>query len=291
VNQKNKILRILSEYLLVSLGTFFIALSLHLFLAPNTIAPGGVSGLSIIIEKVTGIPIFITNLAFNVPLFLAGLFVLGRAFGAKTGYATLLLSLMLWALGEFGGDLYATKDVLLASVFGGILTGLGVGLVFRNRASTGGTDLAGSILNRFFPHISTAKLMMTLDIMVIVLAGIASGNIETSLYSMIALYIIVKVADFIVEGLDYSKQFMIITERPDEIGVQINQQIRRGVTSLKGRGMYSGSEREVLLCVVNRSEVIHVKEIVKQIDSRAFVMVSTVHEVLGEGFREIQNQK
>lgn len=288
MKKENRHLKILSEYFMISLGTFFIALSLHLFLAPNTIAPGGVSGLAIVIEKVTGVPIFITNLAFNIPLFLAGLFLLGRSFGMKTGFATLLLSFFLWGLGEFGGDYYATKDVLLAAVYGGVLCGLGIGLVFRNRASTGGTDLAGSILNRFFPHISTAKLMMFLDLFVVLAAGLVSHAIETSLYSLISLYIIVKVADFIVEGLDYSKQFMIVTEYPDEISAQIIEEVSRGVTALKGRGMFSGNEREVLLCVVYRNEVIQIKEIVRKIDPRAFVMVSTVHEVLGEGFREIK---
>jgi len=167
-----------------------------------------------------------------------------------------------------------------------IRAGLGIGLVFRSGGTTGGTDLAGAVLHKYFPSLSIAKLMMILDLFVITTAGVVDKNIETSLYSMIALYVIVKVADFIVEGLDYSKSFQIVTDYPDEIGKALIENLDRGVTSLYGRGMYTGKDKQVLLCVVHRGQVAKAKKIIYDIDHRAFIMVSTTHEVLGEGFRE-----
>ncbi len=280
----------LMNYVILTLGTFFLAVGLFLFLEPNTIAPGGVTGLAIVIKKVTGIEVYVTNLVINIPLFIAGVFILGRRFGLKTAYGTGALSFFLWLIQWFqetgGVNLVATDDLLLASIFGGVLTGIGIGLVFRSGGTTGGTDLGGAILNHFFPQLSIAKLMMVLDMFVIAAAGIVDRKIETSLYSMIALYVLVKVADFIVEGLDYSKAFYIVSDHPEKISDAIMDGLERGVTALQGKGMYTGKDKQVLLCVVNRAQVTKLKRIVLEIDPSAFLMVSTTHEVLGEGFRE-----
>lgn len=179
----------------------------------------------------------------------------------------------------------ATEDALLASIFGGVIVGVGIGLLFKSGGSTGGTDLAGAILNKFFPSLSAAKLMMLVDICVITLAGIVNGKIETALYSSVCLYIMVKAADFIVEDLNYSKSFYIISKKPEEISKRIINELERGVTSLQGKGMYSGQEKDVLMCVVNRAQVQKVKKIVSEIDPDAFVMLNTTHEVIGEGFQ------
>lgn len=279
----------LISYILLTLGTFFIAAGLLMFLEPNTIAPGGVTGLAIVIKKLTGVEIFLTNILINVPLFIAGVYVLGRAFGVKTAYGTAALSLFLWLFTIGEASYMATDDILLAAIFGGILVGVGIGLVFRGGGTTGGTDLGGAILNKLIPGLSIAKMMMILDLFVIAAAGIVDQKLETSLYSMISLYVLVKVADFIVEGLDYSKSFHIVTDRPEEISRVIIDKLGRGVTSLYGKGMYTGKDKQVLLVVVNRAQVSKLKELVMEIDPRAFIMVSTAHEVLGEGFREIVN--
>lgn len=275
------------DYLGITLGTLLMAASLLLFLEPNTIAPGGVTGLAIIVQKISGIPIDVTNLVVNIPLFILGIIILGKAFGAKTAYGTLTLSLFIRLIIILGDGANATEDLLLASIYGGVLMGVGIGFVFKSGGTTGGTDLAGAILNKFFPGLSIAKLMMLIDLIVVAAAGLVDRNVETALYSIISLYVIVKVADFIVEGMNYAKSFQIVTDYPDEISKEIFEKLGRGATSLKGKGMYTGRDKDILLCVVNRAQVSKLKEIVYEIDSKAFIMVSTIHEVLGEGFIEI----
>lgn len=278
---------ILWEYLEISLGTFLMALGLVFFLEPNTIAPGGVTGLAIIIKQATGIPIDVTNLVINTPLFIAGLFILGKMFGVKTAYGTIALSLFLRLIYMvIGENMIFTNDLLLAAIYGGVLLGVGIGLVFRAGGTTGGTDLAGAILNKYFPHISTAKMMTFLDFLIVIFAGIVSMKIETSLYSIVSLYIIVKLADFMVEGLSYAKAFFIISNKTEIIGKEIISQLGRGGTILRATGMYTGNEKNVILCIVSRNQVIKLKNIVYDIDNEAFIMVTTIHEVLGEGFTE-----
>ncbi|WP_432665984.1 YitT family protein [Wukongibacter baidiensis] len=282
---KEKWFKVFLDYIGITLGTFLMALSLLMFLEPNTIAPGGVTGLAIVIQKVSGIPMDVTNLAINIPLFIIGLMVLGKAFGAKTAYGTASLSIFIRILIViFGNNINATGDLLLASIFGGVAVGIGIGIVFKSGATTGGTDLAGAILNKYIPGLSIPKLMMIIDLVIVAAAGIVNRNIETSLYSIISLYILVKVADFIVEGLNYSKAFYIITEYSEEISKEVFVQLARGATALKGKGMYTGEDKDVLLCVVNRAQVTKLKNIVYAIDKQAFIMVTTIHEVLGEGF-------
>ncbi|BEP28272.1 YitT family protein [Helicovermis profundi] len=279
--------KIILNYLVLMIGTFILAVGLYLFLIPNVIAPGGVTGLAIVIKKIIGIDVWISNLVINIPLFILGVIILGKKAGIKTAFGTLSLSVFLILIEKFFGNTSATHDLLLASIFGGISTGFGIGLVFRSGGTTGGTDLAGSILHKFFPNLSIAKLMMVIDLCIVVTAGIVNKSVETSLYSMISLYVIVKVADFIVEGLDYSKSFYIVTDYPEDISKAIIDKLGRGVTSFYAQGMYTGKDKRVLMCVVNRTQVSKLKDIVHEIDIKAFMMVSTTHEVLGEGFREI----
>lgn len=277
----------LKEYAGITVGAAFISVGLFLFLAPNTIAPGGVTGFAIILKKLTGIEVFITNLVVNIPLFITGLMLLGKKFGSKTAFGTLTLSLFLYLMGLWFPDVQATNDILLAAIFGGICSGVGIGLVFRSGGTTGGTDLAGAIVHRYVPSLSIAKLMMVFDLMVVVTAGIVDHRVETSLYSLIALYVIVKTADFIVEGLDYSKSFFIFTDLPDEISKEIMVQLQRGVSALRVTGMYTQEEKTVLLCVVDRAQSAKVKGIVRHVDPKAFITVTTTHEVLGQGFKNI----
>ncbi|GAB6085253.1 YitT family protein [Alkaliphilus crotonatoxidans] len=282
--------RTVIEYIGLTIGTALMAFSLNFFLEPNAIAPGGVTGLAIVIYRATGIPIDITNLAINIPLFIMGILVLGKVFGIKTAYATISLSgFIRLFLMIFGHGAMVTRDLLLATIYGGVIMGMGLGLVFLYGGTTGGTDLAGAILNKYFPSISTAKFMMVLDLIIVVTAALVEKNIETGLYSIIGLFILVKTADFIVEGLGYAKAFYIISAKTDEIGKKILDEISRGVTVLEGRGMYTGTRRDVLLCVVDRAQVAKLKKLVYQEDNKAFIMISTIHEVLGEGFKEIKN--
>ncbi|WP_234978648.1 YitT family protein [Anaerosalibacter sp. Marseille-P3206] len=272
------------SYAGIVLGVMISAVAFNFFLEPNNIAPGGVTGLAIVIRTVTGIPIYLTNLIINIPLFIIGVVVLGKAFGAKTLFATFGLSFFL----KIVPYRVATEDLLLASVFGGILLGFGLGLVFKSGGTTGGTDLAGAILNKCFPRVSISSYMMAIDGIVVAIAGLASRKLEISLYSVIALYLVIKVINTMLEGVGYVKAFLIITEKPEELGQAIMRDIQRGVTLFKGKGMYTKEEKDILLCVVNRSQFTKLKELVNAIDAKAFLMVTDMYEVIGEGFQEIK---
>lgn len=267
----------------LTLGVFVLAVGLIFFLEPNTIASGGVTGFAIGFKELTNIPIYLTNLIINIPLFIIGVMVLGKNFGWKTLYSTALLSLFLKIIPSQA----VTPDLLLSSIFGGLVAGIGLGIVFKSGGTTGGTDLAGAILNKFFPSLSLANFMMIIDLLVVVFAGIVTRNIEISFYSIIALFITVKVVDLMLEGFGYSKGFLIITDKPEEIGIKIMKDLDRGVTLFKGKGMYSKEDKDVMLCVVNRAQFTKTKDIVNDIDSNAFIMVVEVSEVLGEGFEKI----
>lgn len=282
---KEKWYNIVTSLIGLSLGAFLLAIGLVLFLEPNTIAPGGVTGFAIVFKKIVDIPIYITNLAINIPLFIIGVIILGKNFGWKTLYCTALLSLFLKVIPVR----LVTPDLLLASIFGGLVCGVGLGIVFKFGGTTGGTDLAGSILNKFFPSLSIATFMMAIDILVVAFAGIVDKKVETSLYSIISLFVSVKVIDLILEGIGYLKGFLIITDKPEEISEKIMEELERGVTLFRGKGMYTKKEKDVLLCVVNRSQFTKTKEIVHYVDKQAFMMVTEISEVLGEGFEEIEN--
>lgn len=272
--------RYLIEYIAIALGTLIMAIGLEYFLDPNTIAPGGVNGFAIVIKELLNIPIYITNLVVNIPLFILGAKYLGKMTAIKTFYSTVMLSVFLKII----PPMVLTHDMLLSSIFGGILIGVGVGLVFKFGGTTGGTSLGGAVLNDKFPGISLSSSMLYIDLVVVVFAGVVEKNIEISLYSMISLYISIKVLDLILEGVGYLKAFYIVTNKPNEISEELMKKLNRGVTSLDGKGMYTKERKEVLLCVVNRAQFARVKEIVKSIDPKAFVMVTEMYEVLGEGF-------
>jgi uncharacterized membrane-anchored protein YitT (DUF2179 family) len=284
---KKSVYKVVLEYIGITLGCLLLAIALNFFLVPNTIAPGGISGLAVLINKLSGFTTSKIILIINIPLFIAGILVLGKNFGAKTAYGTIALIFILDILSRYYSNLSVTNDNLLSALYGGLILGTGLGIVFRCGGSTGGTDLIGSILNKYFKSLSIPKLTMIFDFFIVVFSGIVNKNIETALYSAIALYIIVRVADFIIEGLGYAKAYFIISNATDEIGNKIINDLGRGVTALSGRGMYTDSKREVMLVVINRGQEVKLKEIVKDVDPKAFVMVAGIHEVLGEGFKTI----
>lgn len=284
MDKNNKLLYYLYVLFMIFLGTFLMAISLNMFLEPYTIAPGGLTGFAIVVNKITGTPLWIINVVINIPLFLLGYKFLGKEGTIKTALGIILLTYFLNATLKLG-NIKTTDDVLLASICGGIIMGIALGLVFRIEGSTGGTDLIGLMLNKFFPNISVPKLMMIVDSMVVVMAGIVDKNIETALYSALALYISVRVADAIIEGFSYSKGFLIISNKSDDISKAIMDELGRGVTLLEGKGAYTKQQKDIIFVVVGRNQEVSVKQIVKMIDPHAFMTVNTVHEVLGEGFK------
>lgn len=258
-----------------------------MFFKPYTIAPGGLSGLSVVISKLTGLSVSTIMLVIGVPLLLFSIKILGKKDAIKTFIGMILLSFII-KVTEPLASIQATNDILLSAISGGILLGIGLGIVFSVDGSTGGTDLIALMLNRIFPNMSVSKCLTIIDGMVVLSAGIANGNLETGLYSAIALYIIVKVIDAIISGFDYSKAFMIITTQPEKLRCAIVNDIKRGVTLLDAKGGYTNEEKNILLVVVNKKQQeVQLKKLIKNEDPNAFIIVSEAHEVLGEGFKSI----
>ena len=274
------------DVLILLIGCILMSVSINMFFDPHKIAPGGLTGVSILVSGLTGIPIWLINISVDIPLFIFASRILSKKDALKTvlGIAFLTLSLNLTQNLAF---IHVTDDVLLSSICGSIIMGVSLGLIFRINGSTGGTDLIGVLANKFIPNISIPILMGTADAIIVILSGIVSKNIEIALYSAISLYIIVKVSDIIVEGINTSTSFTIISDKYKEIGIAITDELERGATILKGEGFYTGNEKNVLLVVVSKKEVITVKKLVKSIDSNAFIIVTDIFEALGEGFKSI----
>lgn len=274
------ILKDYKSYLGISIGCLITALSINLFLVPYNIAPGGVSGLAIIIHFFFKTPVGITMLLLNIPLFIFGIRQLGGMFGFKTLFGTVLLSTIIdttcWMQ-------FTTKDLLLASIFGGVTMGLGLGIVFKYGATTGGTDLAARTLKTIIPHFTVGQIMFAIDTLVILTATFTFRSYELGLYAIITLYISVKLIDLIVEGVQ-AKGAFIISDYAEEISLRILHDLNRGVTGLKGMGMYTKQDKNVLMVVVDRTEVVRLKEMAQEIDQNAFVILTDIREVLGEGF-------
>lgn len=284
---EKKYTKLIIEFIGLILGCIFIAVGLNMFFKPYTIAPGGLSGLSVVISKLTGLSVSTIMLVIGVPLLLFSIKILGKKDAIKTFIGMILLSFII-KVTEPLALIQATNDILLSAISGGILLGIGLGIVFSVDGSTGGTDLIALMLNRIFPNMSVSKCLTIIDGMVVLSAGIANGNLETGLYSAIALYIIVKVIDAIISGFDYSKAFMIITTQPEKLRCAIVNDIKRGVTLLDAKGGYTNEEKNILLVVVNKKQQeVQLKKLIKNEDPNAFIIVSEAHEVLGEGFKSI----
>ena len=278
-----KILNTFKEAFLLALGCFLIASALNLFFDPFNIAPGGISGLSIVISSVTNLSLSFLSLLFNIPLFLIACKILSKKDMIKTLAGVTLLTLCLKLTSSLS-NLTVTNDLLLATISGSILLGVGLGIIFRINGTTGGTDLIGLLINKFLPFISSAVLMGIADFIVVVLSGIISKEIEIALYSALSVYLIVKVTDFIVIGFNYSKSFMIISDNTVEISNAIINNLGRGATLLKATGAYTNNEKNVVLVVISKRQVVTLKKLIKSIDPNVIIIVSEVHEALGEGF-------
>ena len=280
---KNKKYKYFFELIILALGCFIMSVGLNMFLEPYMIASGGLTGLAIVLKNLFNTPLWFINLVFNIPLFIFGIKILGKKDAIKTLIGILLLTFFL-KVTEPLTSAFQTTDILLSSIAGGIVVGISLGMLFRVDASTGGTELACLILNRIFPFISISVFMFIIDGVVIALAGIVSKNIQIALYAIISLYVSVKICDTIVEGFDFSKSFIIVTNHPDEISDSIMKNLDRGVTFLEGRGGYSKQRKDVLLVVVSRREEVLLRKLVNEIDPLSFVIINNAYEVLGEGF-------
>jgi uncharacterized membrane-anchored protein YitT (DUF2179 family) len=276
--------RELMDYFGILVGVTITALALVWLLIPNKIAAGGVSGLAIVFYYLWRWPVAWAMLMLNIPLFLACLWTFGPRFGAKTLFGAAFISIMTQFWDSVIHLSPLTKDPLLAALYGGVIAGIGMGIAFRFRGTTGGTDLAAQLINHF-AGIPIGQGLLLCDSAVIILAGLVFRSVELALYAIITLFITSKVLDAVLEGFNYAKAAFIISEYSEEIGRHILSELERGATGLSGRGLYSTTKKEVVLCVISRVEEIKLKELVHRIDPKAFIIITDVHEVLGEGFK------
>jgi uncharacterized membrane-anchored protein YitT (DUF2179 family) len=273
------------DYVGITLGAIITAVSLNMFLIPNKVAAGGVSGLATVLHYLLGLPVGMTMLALNIPLFALSVKVLGARFGINTLFGATILSVAIDLTAPFMPVL--TQDLLLSSLYGGILAGIGMGLVFKFKGTTAGTDLLAAILNKLF-GVSVGQALLGVDFFVIASAGVAFHSAELSLYALISLFVTTQIIDLVQEGPSSAKAFLIMTCQPEDVADAIMDELSRGVTLFQGKGGYTGDVRDMLLCVVSTSEVTLLKELVYRLDTRAFVIVADAHEVLGEGFTQIK---
>jgi len=269
------------DYACMAAGSLLMAVGIQFFYDPIGLVTGGVSGIAIILKELTGLfPLGITTIVLNIPLFYIGWRVFGWKYISKTVVCTTMLSVWLTILPTYA---LTPDDYFLSAVFGGVIFGIGIGLVFYANATTGGTDLLAAIIRKRVPHYSIAQIMQLID-GVIVIAGACVFGIEAAMYAVITVFLISKVSDSMLEGMKFAKMLYIISDKHEEIAAYIMHELDRGVTGLYGQGLYSGNDRKVLICVVSKKEIVSVKERIAQIDPNAFVILSDAREVLGEGF-------
>ena len=279
----NKVLKTIGGYLGILFGVTITAFGLSWFLIPSRIAAGGVSGLATVTYHLFDIPVGLTMIVFNIPLFLVSFIVIGSVFGIRTVFGTITLSILIDVFANYAVPI--TTDPLLAAIYGGVLNGLGLGIAFRFGGSTGGTDMAAQLISRFFP-ISVGQALLIVDGLVIFLAGIFFGP-ELALYALLAVFISTKTIDLVQEGQSYAKAAFIISDHSEQIGQSVLSRLERGATMLQGKGVFTGSDREVLFVIVSRSEISILRQLVQEIDPKAFLVISDVREVLGEGFKRL----
>lgn len=268
------------EYLHVIVGAFFVALAFNVFLLPHDIASGGVAGISTITKSVFGWEPSVAQAAMNVPLFIAGVIILGKNFGIKSLVGTVMLPFFVYLTRNFP---IATPDPLLGAIFGGMVVGLGLGIVFRGKASTGGIDLAAQIFHKF-THLPLGICVALFDGMIVISAAFVF-SLEQGLYALIGLFVTSRTIDFVQVGLNTSKNVLVITNQIEDVRAALLSDVDRGVTVLNGTGGYTDEERRVVMCVVAQNEFTKLTQIVKRIDPGAFVIAMNATEVLGEGFK------
>ena len=275
------------EYLLIIIGTGLMATAITSCFDAAGLVTGGFSGIAIIVKAGTkglygnGVPLWVTNLVLNVPVFILAAKIKGFSFVKKALMGDISLTVWLAVLPAWK----LSEDIFLAALYGGILQGVGIGLVFLGGGTTGGTDLLAAIIQKYMKHYSIAQVMQFVDGAVVV-AGMYVFGVERALYAIIAVYLVTKVSDGIIAGLKFSKAVYIINDKPDEVSRMVMEDIDRGITGIRAKGMYSGNDKLMLFCVVGKKELVHLKEMIDEIDPKAFVIVGDAREVHGEGFIE-----
>lgn len=264
-------------------GTFIFAFAVHVFTSPNQIAPGGMTGISTIIHHLTKLPIGGVNITLNIPIFIIGLIYLGKWFMIKTFVSlvtfTIAMDYVLVTLPTYTGD------TLIASIFGGLLMGVGIGLALTRGSSTGGMDIINKIIAKRLPHIKLGKIIFCSDVVIIIISGVAFKSIEPVLYAIVAMYISSAALDAVLYGFNVSKLMYIITDKAEEISKRILTDMNRGATILDSHGAYTNEKKPTILCVVRQNEYYKLKKMIRSVDPNAFVIITGANEVVGSGFK------
>ncbi len=275
---------LLVDFLAFLAGSACVSLSVNMFTAPNQIAPGGATGLATVINYLTGFPIGMGILVINIPLFLIAWKVFGWQFLAKTAVMTVMSSVFIDISAVFITPY--SGDKLLASLFGGVLSGIGYGLVFIRGATSGGTDIIGMLIKRKFSHIPMGTLVMLLDMVIVGISGLVYRNMESMLYAVIVFFISGRVVNYLVYGAGNGKMILAVSNNGSEIAEKVISETRRGVTVIPVQGAYTGENKKMLVCVVRPSEVQKIYSIIRRCDKEAFVIITRADEILGFGFKQ-----
>lgn len=286
IDWKTEARQLIRDYLLLTLGALITASAFALFLLPNDIAPGGVTGIATVLSSLTGMNVGLLSFLINLPLFAVGWRRVGWRFAARSFIAMMLLSLFIDGLPVH--DL--AGDMMLASLFGGVIMGVGLGIVVRSGATTGGTDMAAMIVHEHWNFLTVPMVLFAIDTVVVIIAAMAFG-LQAGLFALVSLFTSTKAMDAIIKGFNTAMQFLIISTKQEEIVSRIHSEVERGCTRLEATGTYEGRKNGALLCVVSRMEAAKLKKIVSEVDPRAFVTVCDVHEALGEGFTYKHTEK
>ena len=279
----NKTLKLeLKNTFMIVLGLLFCTFAYNAFLIPCNIAAGGFTGIAQLVNSGTGWPIGVISLALNVPLFLFSMRSLGIRFGIRSLITTILFSLLLDTLKLN----FPVQDVWLSTIYGGLFSGIGFGLILRGSATTGGTDMLASLIHRLIPVMRVSWAIFAIDGLVIIASAFVF-DMMIAMYALICILICNVVIDFMLEGPNSAHSFFIISDKSDEIARRIMEELERGVTGLEGTGMYSNTHKRVLLCAVSRLETVRLRRIVFSVDPKAFMISSKAHDTYGEGFKEV----
>jgi len=277
-------------YSLIFAGALLIASGYVLFITPHRIVPGGIYGISIVLHHTFGTPVGLVALAFNIPLTILGIKVLGPRFGAKTVTGFFLTSGfidgMSWLLRN---TQIKIDDPLLASIYGGAVIGLGVGFLFRAKATCGGTDVMAMMLGKW-TRWPLGRLMMMVDSVIVVFGTLIFGDWKTPMYSLVAIFFMGKVIDLVLQGISYEKVVLVISDRFEDIGSIIVKRLNRGATLIQGEGMFNRKTRKLIFVVLNRRELLMLQESINEIDKKAFMIVMNADEILGRGFRSLHDK-
>ncbi len=287
--EKGNIRRYLGDIVYDVVGSLFFAVGLSCFSAPSEIAPGGVSGIAVILNYLFGLPLGMVTMAINIPLLLLAWFFLGKDFTVKTLKSVLILTIMLDYVAPYF-PIYK-GEYILAALFGGLGIGVGLAIIFMRGSTTGGTDILSRLIQRRYRHVPIGKVMMGIDVVVLICSMMVFHNIEAGLYGLICIFASAKALDSILYGMDNGKVLLVFSSKVEEMSKKILVDLYRGVTFLRGVGAYSGEERQVMLCAVRSNEYHKAEEIIKEFDPEAFVITLEAGEIQGYGFRYLTEEK